>query len=159
LQLASDGLLRAALLAIGELLTDAQDRPQPELGAAQDLPADQLVVLVLVAPPLAVPDDAPARQVGDHRRRDLARVRAERFGVDVLYADGNTGVGKRARHGLERHERRTDDAGHAGDVRGRGDVVCEERRVEWRRVHLPVRTDDHRSHAPSPRCSTVVSSS
>ncbi len=81
------GLFGAAGGALVELLADAQDRAQAVLDAAQQLAADERVVLALVAPALGVADDGPAGQPGEHRRRDLAGVGAGWLGVHVLGAD------------------------------------------------------------------------
>ena len=51
--------------------------------------ADQLVGLARVAPALGVPDDDPGRQADEHRRGDLAGVRARELVMDVLGADAD----------------------------------------------------------------------
>ena len=58
------GRLGPAGLALVELLADAQDRPQADLGAAQQLAADERVGLALVAAALRVADDRPGGQAG-----------------------------------------------------------------------------------------------
>ena len=91
-ELPPDHVHLAARLALGELLADAQDRAQARLDRAGELPADQLVGLARVAPPLGVADDDPVREAGQHRRRDLAGVGALELVMDVLGADPDIGV-------------------------------------------------------------------
>ena len=94
LELALHGLLCLSGFTFFELLADAQDGSQVVLDAAQQFAADQLVSFLLVTPPLAVPDDAPRGQAGQHGRRDLTRICAEHFRVDVLSADLHAAAGQ-----------------------------------------------------------------
>ena len=88
----STTVIRAAGLALRELLADAQDRPQARVERPAELAADQLVGLARVASPLGVADDDPGREPDQHRRRDLAGVRAGQLVVDVLGADADVRV-------------------------------------------------------------------
>ena len=141
-QLGVDDGLRPPGLALGELLADAQDRPQARLARPDELAADELVGLAGVAPPLGVADDDPRRQADEHRGAHLAGVRPGGLVVDVLGADGDAGPGERVADRGERHERRADDP---DDVRIRGPRGDRGRELAGLRrdgVHLPVGGDD-----------------
>ena len=101
-----DDVDRPARLAVGELLADAQDRSKPRVECPGDLPGDERVGLAGVPPPLGVADDHPGREADEHRRGDLAGVRAGQLVMDVLGADGDVGivVGQRVAHGREAHD-------------------------------------------------------
>ena len=78
-----------ARLALGELLADAQDRPQAGVHRPAELASDQRVGLAGVAAPLRVADDHPVGQADQHRRADLAGVGALQLVMDVLGADAH----------------------------------------------------------------------
>ena len=82
-------------LAFLEPLPDAQDRPQPGIDRASELAPDELVGLEGVAAPLGVADDDPCREADEHRRRDLAGVRALQLVMDVLGPDTDVGIRRR----------------------------------------------------------------
>ena len=121
---------------------------RPASTARRELAADQLVGLAGVAPALGVADDDPVREAGEHRRRDLAGVRALELVMDVLGADPDVrvGLGERVADRGEADERRADDPGHAGHPRPRRDRPREVARVGRGRVHLPIAGDDHVTH-------------
>src|SRR4029079_17917070 len=67
-----------------EQLADAEDRPNPPPDPPPELLGDPLVRLGVVAPPLAVADDHPRREAGEHRGGDVAGERAPDHMEDVL---------------------------------------------------------------------------
>ncbi len=136
-------------LALGELLADAQDRAQPGVDGAAELPADQLVGLAGVAAPLGVADDDPRREPDQHRRARSRRctrrpARGGRSGRRPRRR--GSAVGERVADRGEADERRADDPGHAGHARPRGDRRGQLAGVGRRRVHLPVGGHDHVAH-------------
>ena len=121
----------------------------PASTARAKLPGDPLVGLGVVAAPLAVADDDPAREPVEHRRADVAGERAGDLVVDVLGADGDVlaRVRERVADGGEADERRADDP---LDARRRASATAIVRASSpasaGRRVHLPVGGDDHGTH-------------
>ena len=121
----------------------------PGLDGPPQPAADQLVGLAGIPTALGVADDDPGREAGEHRRRDLAGVRALELVVDGLRADrdGRVSLGERLTDCREADERRADhphDAGHPRSLRDRAGKLAG---IGGRRVHLPVRRDDDISHA------------
>ena len=88
---------------------------RPASMARADLAADDLVGLRGIATALGVADDDPVGEPDQHRRRDLARVRALELVMDVLGADPDVRIrlGEGVADRGERHERRADDPDHA----------------------------------------------
>ena len=144
-------------LALGELLTDAEDRTEAGFEDARELPADQLVALGEVAATLGVADDDPVGEPDQHGRRDLAGVGALQLVVDVLRPDLDVGVrlGERVADRREGDEGRTDHPDDPVPPRPSRDRPGEVAGVGGGRVHLPIRGDDHVTHRAE-SCQSVV---
>ena len=100
---------RAALPDL-ELLADAEDRPQAALDRPPELLADPLVGLGVVAPPLAVADDHPRREAGEHRRARCRRcTRPRARGGRPGRRRRRPSPRERVADGREADERRADD--------------------------------------------------
>ena len=86
-ELAVDHLVLVPRLAVGQDLTDTQDRAQACVHGAAELAPDQLVGFARVTAALGVADDHPCGEPGQHGSRRLAGVRALELVVDRLGAD------------------------------------------------------------------------
>ena len=121
---------------------------RPASSARPSLRADQLVGLAGVAPPLGVADDDPGREARQHRRGDLARVRAGQLVMDVLGTDADVGsVSASASRTAARHT----NGGQItrvtpGFARPRGDRARQLAGVGRGGVHLPVGGHDDVTH-------------
>ena len=83
--LAAEDVLGLARLALLVRLADARDHAQAGLERRRGPPGDRLVGLAEVLPPLGVADErAGDAELEQHRRRDLAGVRALAAPVHVL---------------------------------------------------------------------------
>src|SRR5262249_30445487 len=105
---------------------------------------------------LGVPDECPAAaDLGQHRDRDLARVRAGGLVVTGLRAELDGATGQDLRDRSERRERRAHD--HLDAARALEPVTDgagERARLDERAVHLPVADDEWGTHQASGNAST-----
>ena len=111
------------------------------------------------------------READEHRRGDLAGVRALQLVMDVLGPDPDVRVrsGQRVTDRGQADERRADDPGDAGDPRARRDRPGQLAGLGRGGVHLPVGGHDHVTHrldharaacpGPGPSGSSVASRS
>ena len=130
-------------LALGELLADAQDRPQPGARRARrSLRPISSSVSPASRRRSRVADDHPRREAGQHRRARSRRCRRPASSWWTFWAPTATSGSASAsasRDGGEAHERRADHADDAGDAgpRRRSSRASSPASA-GRRVHLPV---------------------
>src|SRR5690606_8354792 len=142
-------LLRLAAPALVQGLADAGDDADPFRQGRLGLPADVLVGLVEVGPPLRMPDDdVVAAQVFQHHRRDLAGVRPLVRPEDVLGAQLDPGAFDHLGHRVERGKRGAEHHLHPLELIAHQDLqlLGQADGLRDRLVHLPVAGNDGFSH-------------
>ena len=146
-KLCRDDLDRSAGFALIEQLADAKDRAQAGREGAGQLLADELIALELVAAALRVAEDDPGGQAAEHHGGDLAGVGAALLVVDVLGTDGDVLAGESLVDGGQADVWRADDSSNARFLRSGGDGRGKLSGVRGGGVHLPVGSNNHRSHS------------
>ncbi len=121
----------------------------PEAGGqgAGQLLADELVGFLLIAAALGVADDDPGRQAAEHRGGDLAGIRPALLVVNVLCPDEDVLAGEGVLDGGQADVWRANDSRDARLLRSGGDGRGKLSGVRGGGVHLPVGSDNHRSHS------------
>ena len=147
LHLVAQLALGVAGLALVLGLADAEDRLQAGVERGRDLLRQRAVGLVVVLAALGVAEhDAVDVELGEHRRRDLAREGAGGRLVHVLRVDLDARAARGVDDGLQVGERHADgdvDAVCGRDAREQG--LDEGLRLGDRLVHLPVAGDERRA--------------
>ena len=144
LELLAHRLLGVAGLAFVELLADAQDRSQSELGAAQQLAADELVVSPWSRRRSRVTDDAQVASPSTIGA-EISPVYAPNGSAWMFWTPTSTSVSCQR----PRDRARQTKGGQMTRVTPATSVaaampLASSAGLERRRVHLPVGGDDHR---------------
>src|SRR6266508_239282 len=139
-------------LADVQALADAQDRRQPIGQGRLHLGVDDRVVIVVVRPPLRVPDHhVLAAELGQHPAGDVAGVGARGVWRQVLRAvpDQQLVPVDEGLHAADRDERRQDhhlDLGQLLLGEAERQLLHQRDRFEVGEVHLPVAGDQRPAH-------------
>lgn len=155
-KLGTDHRQRTAGVALLARLAHADDRRQSRRDRGPGLGLDHLVGFTVVRAPFRMTDDDVARaDVGQHRRREVAGMRAVGGGMAVLPADLDGRADGRDGKDIGQRRRRADEE---VDLAAQAGVVTLENRAEGlgggsRAVHLPVaRHERARSFRRHPSC-------